>query len=390
MPRRASPPRLWLRPARRDKSGRVTHQEAYVILDHGRQIVVGGDIHEAEQALQRYLGQKHSAGIAHRGVRETDGILVADVITLYAQDVVPQHARASDTANRFYRLLDFFGAKSLADMNGRLCRDYAKHVGADTTARRDLEDLRAAINHHRREGLHDRIVSVVLPPPRPARERWLSRDEAARLIWTLWRNRATRHVARFVLIALYTGRRSSVVTGASFKRENGRTWLDTRSGFLWPPERAKVTKKRNPPIPLPDRLLAHLRRWERHGARYAVQYQGRTINRVDRPVRAAAAEAGLGLVTPHCLRHSAATWQMQAGTDMFEASKYLGMTLQTLQSTYGHFRPEHLTGARDAYKRLNRRPPTIANDTSEPIGNDMATFGAEKRDVASKGPVSQS
>jgi hypothetical protein len=184
-------------------------------------------------------------------VRETDKILVADVITLYAQDVVPQHARPDYAANRFYRLIDFFGSKSLADINGRLCRDYAKHVGADTTARRDLEDLRAAINHHRREGLHDRIVSVVLPPARPARERWLTRDEAARLIWALWRNRATRHVARFVLIALYTGRRSSVVCGASFKRETGRTWLDTNNGFLWPPERAKVTKKRNPPIPYP-------------------------------------------------------------------------------------------------------------------------------------------
>jgi hypothetical protein len=166
MPRRASPPRLWLRPARRNKSGRVTHQEAYVILDHGRQIVVGNDVHEAGRALERYLAQKHSAGIAHRGVRETNEILVADVITLYAQDVVPQHARASDTANRFHRLLDFFGAKSLADIHGRLCRDYAKHIGTDTTARRDLEDLRAAINHHRREGLHDRIVSVVLPPAR--------------------------------------------------------------------------------------------------------------------------------------------------------------------------------------------------------------------------------
>jgi hypothetical protein len=83
MPRRASPPRLWLRPARRDKSGRVTHQETYVILDRGRQIVVGGDIHEAERALAKHLAQKHSAGIAHRGVRETDQIPVCDVLTLY-------------------------------------------------------------------------------------------------------------------------------------------------------------------------------------------------------------------------------------------------------------------------------------------------------------------
>jgi integrase len=136
--------------------------------------------------------------------------------------------------------------------------------------------------------------------------------------------------------------------------------------------------------------LAHLRRWERHGARYAVQYQRRTIIRVDRPIKAAAADAGLGLVTPHCLRHSAATWQMQAGTDMFEAAKYLGMTLQTLQSTYGHFRPEHLTGARNAYKRLDRRPPTVANDSHEPKANEPHTFDLKKHDLSSKGPVEQS
>ena len=45
-------------------------------------------------------------------------------------------------------------------------------------ARRELEDLRAAINHYRREGLCSEVVSVVLPSRPPARERWLTRSEA--------------------------------------------------------------------------------------------------------------------------------------------------------------------------------------------------------------------
>ena len=49
-------------------------------------------------------------------------------------------------------------------------------------ARRELEDLRAAINHHRREGLCNAIVDVVLPPKSQLAERWLTRSEAARLI----------------------------------------------------------------------------------------------------------------------------------------------------------------------------------------------------------------
>jgi hypothetical protein len=54
---------------------------------------------------------------------------------------------------------------------------------------RGREDLRAAINHHRREGLCSEIVSVVLPPRTDARERWLTRSEAARLLWAAWRAR---------------------------------------------------------------------------------------------------------------------------------------------------------------------------------------------------------
>jgi integrase len=359
MPRRAQPPRLWLRPARYDKSGCLTHVEAWFILDHGKQIGTGAtNADEAERALSRHLTAKHGAGIAKAGKRDTDQIPIADVLNIYMTDVAPRHSRPPATAFRMSRLLDFFADKTLADINGRLCRDYAKQATTDAMARRDLEDLRAAINHHRREGLHDRMISVVLPASRPPRERWLTRQEAAALLWTLWRRGKSKHVARFVLVALYTGRRASVVCGASFKRQPGRTWLDTRAGFLWPPERARVTKKRNPAIPLPARLLAHLRRWEAEGGRYLVPWGNHSVSRVDRPVQYAALEAGLGHVTPHVLRHTAATWQMQAGTDMWEAGKYLGMTTRTLESTYAHHRPEHLTSARDAYSRNRQRLPT--------------------------------
>jgi hypothetical protein len=57
----------------------------------------------------------------------------------------------------------FFGDKMLSDVTGETCRAYVARRSTDAAARRELEDLRAAINHHRREGLHDKIVSVVLP-----------------------------------------------------------------------------------------------------------------------------------------------------------------------------------------------------------------------------------
>jgi hypothetical protein len=86
-------------------------------------------------------------------------------------------------------LLHFFGDKMLSDINGAASRDYAAQRSTDAAARRELEDLRAAINHHRREGLCSQVVEVVQPPERPARERWLTRAEAARLILKAWRYR---------------------------------------------------------------------------------------------------------------------------------------------------------------------------------------------------------
>jgi integrase len=63
-------------------------------------------------------------------------------------------------------------------------------------------------------------------------------------------------------------------------------------------------------------------------------------------------DAGLGAdVIPHSLRHTAATWLMQAGTDMWQAAGYLGMTVEMLSSRYGHHHPDYLSSATRAFKR---------------------------------------
>ena len=54
---------------------------------------------------------------------------------------------------------------------------------------------------------------------------------------------------------------------------------------------------------------------------------------------------------PHVLRHSAAAWLMQAGTDLWEAAGYLGMTVEMLSQRYGHHHPDHLAGATQAFAR---------------------------------------
>jgi hypothetical protein len=70
----------------------------------------------------------------------------------------------------------------LTDVTGDRCREYVKwrtrqkwksatrsaaRPVSTAAARRELEDLRAAINHHRREGLCREFISVVLPTGEP-------------------------------------------------------------------------------------------------------------------------------------------------------------------------------------------------------------------------------
>jgi hypothetical protein len=42
---------------------------------------------------------------------------------------------------------------------------------------------------------------------------------------------------------------------------------------------------------------------------------------------------------------------MQAGTDLWEAAGFLGMTVEMLSERYGHHHPDHQQGARTAFGR---------------------------------------
>ena len=147
-------PRLWLRKARRNKAGRITHGAVWLILDgkHQESTECGRDDRVgAERQLEAYLNRKHTAA-AKKSFRDPDQIPVADVLALYAADVVPNHVRPKETLQRVERLLAFFGGDKLSAINGDRSRAFARSRSTPTAAREDLSVLRAAINHHRQEG----------------------------------------------------------------------------------------------------------------------------------------------------------------------------------------------------------------------------------------------
>jgi integrase len=374
MPRQSKPPRLYLKREQRDASGRVTHAATYVILDGGRQFGTGCgalDTAGAEQALAGYIGRKYTKRVTS-GPRSTTEIPVADVLAFYAREKMPKLANPANCRYSLKKLGAFFANHSLAHINGALCREYIKQASTAIVARCDLEVLRAAINYHRRQGLHDRIVSVVMPDRPPSRQRWLTVAEAARLVRAAYRYRVVqqghettrwtrRHIARFTLIGLYTGSRATTVMQASFQREPGRPYIDLDAAMYYRrPEGEAETSKRRPTVKLPRALLAHMRRWHRMGARYAVEWGGKPVQRITMTFNQVVADAGLGSdVTPHILRHTAATWMLQNGASLREASGYLGMSQKVLESVYGHHHPEFMESARNAFDR-RRRPKNQA------------------------------
>ena len=373
---------------------RIAAQRAvWLILDGSRQVSTGcapEDRDGAERALGKYLTDKYEPG-RDRG-RHPSEILIADVLMIYLTDVVPRHAAPAETRQRILALDAWWAERTLADVNGGACRAYVAYrasqpwrsarpektdrpprMVSEGGARRELEDLRSAINHHRREGLCSEVVSVFLPEKPLPRERWLTRSEAARLLWAAWRLRQMmrdgvtkrkvgRHVARFILVALYTGTRSSAICGASLSPTPGRGYVDLDRGVF--DRRAigrRKTKKRQPPAKIPPRLLAHMRRWEAKGlsAESVVEWNGKPVESVRKSFAAAVRAADLGPeVTPHVLRHTCATWLMQRGVEPWEAAGFLGMTVEQLEATYGHHHPDYQESAATALGAMNgqRKP----------------------------------
>lgn len=261
--------------------------------------------------------------------------MIADILMAYLEEKVPHLRTARNLAYNVSTLDRWWADKSINDVNARSCRAYAA-TKTPAAARVHLKTLRSAINHWHLEHGPLAILPAIWQPPEPApRERWLTRSEAARLLWAA---RHTPHLARFILLGLYTGSRPGVIVQLRWD------WIDFGTGIM----RRKAigdserSLKRRPPVRLGKRILAHLRRWHRiDGGQVAeiVHYDGRAIREPHGSWDTAIKKAKLPGVTPHTLRHTRATWMMQSGVNVWQAAGALGMSVRVLEAVYGHHHP---------------------------------------------------
>jgi integrase len=315
LPRRSKGPRLYLDPRRKQ----------YIIRDGSRFVRTGcgqRDSAKAEKFLAQYIGHKHTP--------EPSGApMIAEVLDAYGKDVAAYRRTARTIGYQISELLKWWGDKSAAQISAKECRKYAA-TKTEQAAAQDLKVLRASINHwHREYGPLTFVPSFYMPPPSAPRDRWLTRGEAARLLRSAHGNKFIR---RFIILGLYTGSRPGVTLSLRWSQ------IDLQSGVLIRDLRPQAKNKRSPPVKIGRRVLGHLRRWRRLDgeAEFVCGGYGDPHSSWKRIVRA----SGLKGVKRHTLRHTRATWLMQAGVPIWEAAGHLGMTTKTLESVYGKHSPD--------------------------------------------------
>jgi integrase len=368
MPRQAKGPYLFLR--RNWSDGRPP---AWIIRDRvdgcrkdsGTGLGADATQREKDEALAKYLASKHDP--RPKGGRNPNEALVADCLSVYVDKKEKRFtptatdnggiSRQKEDRAIARRLTEFFGLKTVGEVSGELQEEYAGQRGSQSSARRELSFLAAAINsYNKKKGGMNLVFSPVLPEASPARERWLTRQEAARLLRAAWRARQKnrggedgrhvgKHIARFILIGLYTGTRAGAICGAALTPAIGRGHVDLDSGrFHRKALGARDTNKRQPTVDIPPRLLAHMRRWKRlHISNHSViEWCGKPVKSVRRGFIAARDAAALDeKVIPHTLRHTAVSWYLQARTPTGVVADYVGMSEHILKKVYKHHMPGH-------------------------------------------------
>lgn len=287
---------------------------------------------------------------------------MGEVLARYAEDKGAKMRSPQTLAYSISALAPFWADLTCDAVKGSTCRKYererAKPVTVEVTSklgntrkvrrqanaatvRRELGVLQAALNHAHEEGLLIHPIKVALPSAGTSRDRWLTRSEVARLL-----RHAAPHVRRFIVLAIYTGRRAGALLELTWAR------VDLDAGTIrFAVDGATETNKRRGRGKMPRQLRAHLARWSRMQDRlspearkretHVIMFRGQSLDNIKKGIERAADRAGLSDVTPHVLKHTAVTWPIMKGLGLEDAAEYFDTTPETIRRHYWHHSPHH-------------------------------------------------
>jgi len=203
---------------------------------------------------------------------------------------------------------------------------------ANSTVNRTLEIIRAILRKavYEWEWL-DRYPKVRMLPEPKRRLRWLTREQAERLLAEL-----PAHLVPMVRFSLETGLRQANVTGLQWEQ------VDLARCTAWiHPDQAKARKAIA--VPLSARAVAVLRGEIGKHAESVFTYQGAPVKEVNTKAwRMALKRAGIEDFRWHDLRHTWASWHIQAGTPLHVLQELGGWETTEMVRRYAHLSSDHL------------------------------------------------
>jgi len=347
------------------------------------------DRREAEKALGAFLLEEQNKKPARAS--DPDDRPIAEVLALYGAEQAVHLKSGTTIGFNIETLLKFWGKKNVGEVTRTTCSEYVKSrslnknkvtkktgIGQGTIVR-ELGVLQTAINHDFKMRRLTNTVFVWRPPTPKPKDRWLTRQEAARLLRAaraptrhdektgrVVTNRARAWLPKFILMALYSSARKEAIYELKWNKVDLERRIIDFNG-----EEPTRRQKRRAIIPIPTRLYGFLRRWKKQGTNsgFVLSFNGHAIGDVKKSLQRIAKEAGLPNVSAHTFRHTAATWMTQAGVDMMPVSKYLGhSSVKTTERVYAHHHPDYLHDARDAldFGHANRAKQILAAPLAAP------------------------
>lgn len=308
-----------------------------------------------EVAAQIYLGEWLKGEAADRDGL-TPSYQVSDLWTLYNERHVEKNCVDTTASNTCWNNLKVhFGALTLAaitqpDKDGvdkieeyillRQEGEIGKCEAAPGTIRGELARLKACFNwcaDAKRKIIGVADVPVFdLPPDSRPRDRWLRAPEIQKLMTTAAEMRPeTRlsRVERFLWLALETSARLTAILELTWDRVDFE--LNTINYNV--PGRRR-TKKRRVVVPISSSLRPILLR--AHEERETELVCDNLSLSIWRGVKAVAKRAGIEGVSPHVLRHTAATHMLRRGVPIWQVAGVLGNTVAMVEKIYGHHVPD--------------------------------------------------
>lgn len=323
------------------------------------------DLAEAKAFLGTWLLMEHEAPVKTVGAALT----IDEAWAVYKAKHVEKKVAGVYNAELAWRQMEpFFGAKPVSFVTQDSVDEYVEKRTAGKLGRKvkpqtvakELSYLMAALKFcadPKRKVIDPSLVQKVdLPEPGDPRDRWLTKPEIQKLLDAAARLRRGSRLSRaerFIWLALETAGRAEALLDLTWDRVD----FETNVIHLDVPGRRR-TKKGRSTVPISTALRPILERaYDERVSDLVLDNKAKVWSMI----QLVAIEAGLGSgtrpkvlrsekpkatgISPHVLRHTAATHMARRGVPLFIIAKILGNSIRMVEKVYAKHAPDDLRDA---------------------------------------------